>query len=187
MNVKKRTHRTERLAHLCWGFVLSAACISETLASTASENELRAAVVIGIIRFATQYDHIGQDYPLCVTGSPPSAGKLKQGDGMTILENRKLRVSEWQSGRPLTQCAALVMGPSITPKENAGILVQARATSTILLCDDCKDESQAHATLIRKGPRITFSVDAALAKEAQVSFSSQLLKLADSVQITPAK
>ncbi len=156
--------------------------IPECLAISGSESDLRAAVIVGILRFSSQPKHEAGPYRLCLTGEPPSSGKLQGSAGLGMGNNRSLLVDVLEKDRTPAGCAAIVLGPGLDKLRQRAIVKQAAAAGSIVLCDDCVDDSLAHASLQRKGDRILFSVDAALAREAQVSFSSQLLKLAVSVK-----
>jgi len=161
-------------------FIASATAYADTSTTQAPnpEYELRAAVVIGILRFATQYDHDGTEYPLCLIGAPPSSNKVIEGAGLNISKNRKLTVQAITPDAPTASCAAIVMGPDLTVDQQALIAKQAQQNSSILICDDCRDDEFAHVSLRRKDERIVFAVDIALAQQSKVAFSSKLLSLA---------
>lgn len=142
------------------------------------EFELRAAVVIGILRFSTQYGHEGSEYPLCLIGSPPSINKVLLATGISIGKNRTLHVRAIAQNASVTPCAAIVMGPDLSADSQIFISQQATQNSSILICDNCSKGELAHVRLQRKDERIAFAVDIGLAQESQITFSSKFLSLA---------
>ena len=156
------------------------------------ESQLRAAMIINILRFTANRPHDSETFRLCLADTPPSAGDLQalHGQGETrqlhVSNSRRLAVSLLPDDEGLLPaaagCDALVIGPDVPSRQQLALVKQSQTSSTILVCDNCQDAQQAHVALLRKGDRLGFSVDVDLAQQSQVTFSAQLLKLASTTK-----
>ena len=145
---------------------------------TAREPELRAAVILGILRY-TVWPAAQRDVPaieVCIVGDPPSAPSLLAISNRRSFAGRRLRVLALPARESATHTchvAVLGHGSSVTDaKRLAGHRV-------LTICDACNGaEKQSTIRLLRRRNRIAFDVDLGQATRDGFSFGSAMLELA---------
>ena len=165
---------------LIW-YVVSIAAYANSLA-TADEPKLRAAIVLGIIRYSSWPDDVemsGQ-LNLCSIGAPQSEQILTHVTGQHKYHDLSIMVyPQSNSTQKLVKCHALIIGPALDNKSAQHIIDKSGSHGLLTICDGCQiDRSTAMVTLVRRDKRIAFHVDLAQSKTAGISFSSALLELA---------
>jgi len=149
---------------------------------TAHEPELRAAVILAILRY-TVWPAAQQDAPailVCIVGDPPSAPSLLAISDHRSFAGRRLRVS----AIPARESATLTCHVAILGHESSVADARQLAGRGVLtICDSCNGaEKQSTIHLLRRRNRIAFDVDLGRATRNGFSFSSAMLELAANVR-----
>ena len=150
--------------------------------ATAEEPKLRAAIVLGIIRYSSWPDDVDMagQLNLCSIGAPQSEQILTQVSGQHKYHDLSIMVythsiSQLKPGK----CNALIIGPALDTKSARYLMDKNISHGLLTICDGCQlNRSIAMVTLVRRSKRIAFDVDLAQSKSAGISFSSALLELA---------
>lgn len=166
--------------------VITLCALSATPAHGApSGPELRAAVIVAILRFTSWQSVIPQsevsEVRLCAVGQPRSAPYLRQVSGVQKVAGHVLIVDDLPdfdiSDR---QCNALVIGPQPLGSDFARMLAQADTQSLLTICDGCRGVNAAD-TIIQlelHKQRVKFEVNLVKARASGVMLDAQLLELA---------
>jgi hypothetical protein len=153
---------------------------------TAKETDLRAAIVLGILRFTRWPNDVemASDFNLCTYGEPISKQALLQISGVRQINNAMLRVIPIEDLRKeLASCNALVIGNNGADKHFNRANKKKHLYGILTICDACRSEHvRAMVYLLRNNNRIGFEIDLAEAKKNGVVFSSALLELAAEVR-----
>ena len=150
--------------------------------ATADEPKLRAAIVLGIIRYSSWPDDVDMSgqLNLCSIGAPQSEQILTQVNGQHKYHDLAIMVFPLSKSQPkLEKCHALIIGPALDNKSARYFIERNGSHGLLTICDGCQiNRSTAMVTLVRRDKRIAFHVDLALSNSAGISFSSALLELA---------
>lgn len=156
-------------------------------AVTATEGRLRAAVIVGIMRFTTWPDtpefKQAADINLCLIGAPTSAEFLLPISGQRRLQGKNITVRDVARAE-LDACQVLVIGGGISRHATRAVLAQADKAAILSICDDCRAELAAEPiiNLTLRKKKVKFRVNLARAKQSGVGLDAQLLELALSVR-----
>lgn len=148
---------------------------------SASEGAVRAAVVLGVIRYTRWNVDPGERLNLCMLGESQTVDYLRTSDETLPSQGKTLRVvniaNKQHAHREL--CSVLVVG-----KRPPVALQDIKTTpSHLLVCDGCNKSITDASVLIKKlEDRITFDVDLGQARQDEVSFSAKMLELAVEVE-----
>ncbi len=147
------------------------------------EARLRAAIVVGVLRYTTWSNEVENDSELliCSVGKTYSANALKTEEGRISVHGRKLKVTEMQANEDISNCPVVIYGniPNRPLKDVASTNYQSQLT----ICDGCNTESSpAIVKLTRQGGRIGIEVNLTRAKKNGLKFSSDMLELATIVE-----
>ncbi len=161
-------------------------------------NKVKAAFVLNIARFVTWPDHVfddghdaagddsaGKGYiTLCYYRGNPFAAGLASITGRTV-EGRPLRVKKIDNLSAAKSCQILLIpkpeqknfNEEATPDLTSALLTIVDSTNETSESVNAIDSSKGvMISLIRKGSRIGFDIDASMSREANLKISSQLLK-----------
>jgi len=152
---------------------------------TAQEPQLRAAVILGVIRFTTwPYQDTKENIlNVCTFGEPVAKSALLPISRSQKVANKTLFVRSIQVNLKdvFASCDVIVYGSGANADFSLTLL-HAAAHSVLIICDGCEsDESVATVRLIQRNNRIAFEIDLGLAKKQGIKFSSSLLELASEV------
>lgn len=148
----------------------------------ASEYQLRAAMVVGIVRYTNWQKDFGDTLNICLIGESKSFEHIRVLENNNKLVKMKtVRVSHISkpTKAKIAGCQVLVAG-SNAPRE----LISLQSDSpSFLICDQCNGLSKnASVTLHKVQDRIRFDVHLGNAKESGVQFSSSMLSIAHRVE-----
>jgi len=159
------------------GLMLAAWPAPCSWALQAGESELRAAVVVGILRFTRWPEGSGRAHTVCLLGDPISAEDLLRVDGKSLPGGISLRVHRIGGDDPgVAHCDVVVLGPNSPLGQVADTL---HTNRVLTICDGCRIEgTHVMVRLLRHRDRIGFEVDVGEARRRQLQFSANLLDLA---------
>lgn len=154
---------------------------------TSNEGKLRAAVIVGIMRFTSWPNHpqfsTAESIHVCLAGRPTSQDYLKPISGERKVAGKALTVKEVDQ-QSLQLCQVLVIGSSLKKNEVSDLLSEADSLAMLSVCDGCRKESSnepiIHLTL--RNQKVNFGVNLARAKMTGVQLDAQLLELASEVR-----
>lgn len=165
--------------------LLGVATFSSCYASAApSEGELRAAVIVAIMRF-TSWQTDSVDRPVldvCLAAKPISETVLLAISGEQKVATRTLNVRPVK--RQLDACQVLVIGEDINEVEYERLIAEANEKSMLTVCDGCRRGlgEEAIIQLRLRQQRVSFEVNLSRAKSNGVALDAQLLELATVVR-----
>lgn len=182
MVVTRHAFRTHLLAMLL-GVSILGSSMAQTVPITAKEPQLRAAVILGIIRFTRwpqrqkpENSHLS----ICTIGRPTSESAL-----LLVSENRKVAEHSisiqtlGNSSRNISACDVVVFGPDLARDTYINTHQRLVSLPVLTICDNCsQDEPETMVRLVRRDNRIGFEIDMAHARSQGIVFSSSLLELA---------
>lgn len=148
------------------------------------EARLRAAIVVGVLRYTTWKDAgIEGDSALliCSVGKTYSANVLKTEKNRVSVHGHKLKVTMRHENEDLGDCPVVIYGKiSNTQLNNSAPINYA---NQLTICDGCNSErSPAIVKLSRQGSRIGIEINLTKAKKSGLKFSSDMLELATIVE-----
>lgn len=170
-----------RLASNCYRVLSLVLCLffSSPLLSqnpTAPEADLRAAVVIGILRYTQLQRASESNLLVCAWGNAPSATLLAANSTPIRIHNQPLVVEQLNAYDNINACPVVIVG-----KGDAQNLPE--NNNALVICDTCtKANAAAMVTLVSVGDRVVFDVNLANAERAGIRFSSDLLAHARQVE-----
>ena len=150
--------------------------------ATADEPKLRAAIVLGIIRYSNWPDDtkMAGQLNVCSLGSPPSEQILTQVSGQHRYHDLSIitHAIKDPSSSPFT-CHALILGAQLDASTLQHWFATHDRHGLLTICDGCVlNTNPAMVTLVRRDNRIAFHVNLTQAKSADITFRSALLELA---------
>ncbi|VAW91820.1 hypothetical protein MNBD_GAMMA21-2802 [hydrothermal vent metagenome] len=153
---------------------------------TADETKLRAAIVLGILRFSSWPNDVrmASAFNLCTLGNPTSESTLVKISGQREYKDKPISTIVLNANAPdISKCNAIVIGPHIKKTVLSRFLGSKSAFGILTICDNCKpDLTSVMVYMLRKKNRVGFEVDLIQAKKNGMTFSSSLLELAIEVR-----
>lgn len=162
-----------------------------------SEKKLRAAVIVGILRFTSWSPPASDpkivpvptpepnaplplDIQICLAGNPLASSHLTPLDGKHRIKGRHVKVRLVSLASEIRGCQVLVLGEDIKRQTSKAMLKYANKNAMISLCDGCSKRSASDAivSLVLRKHRINFEVDWVKAKANGILFDASLLELA---------
>jgi len=145
-----------------------------------SEGELRAAVIVAIMRF-TSWGPAAPERPVidvCLLGKPISESVLLSVGGGQTVATRALNVRAVK--HKLDACQVMVIGEEVSEPEYEQLMVEADDRSILTVCDGCRRGlgEDAIIQLKLRQQRVSFEVNLSRAKSSGVALDAQLLELA---------
>ncbi len=147
------------------------------------EANLRAAVIIGILRF-TQFDRLIENTPsfkLCLVAKPLSSKKILQYADKVQIKKKSINVYQITKPQDIKEksCSVVIFG-----QDTSDVWFQEKQSSGhfLSICDNCSFSSNTAINLIRRNKRIGFEIQLRPAKQNKIIFSSSLLELAANIE-----
>ena len=166
----------------CWLFGLLLVCGPLAQAQTqakVSESQLRAGVVIGVLRFTSWSEPVASGVlNICGLGEAPGFKELAQSRSKIAIADRQLTFKSLDNIGANDGCTAVIVGANVDKKKLATL----KQLPVLSICDTCDDPDQHAVALFMNNQRIRFSVDRTLEKHAGVQFSAAMLELAAEVK-----
>lgn len=152
-----------------------------------TEAELRAAVIVGIMRFTSWENKIfeseNQEVQVCLVGQPFSESYLMPISGMQNVKGKPVVVTE-KNHDDVSGCQVLVIGKELNRKHFSNLVVSADNASILSVCDGCRADGtfETIINLTLRKQRVNFEVNLAKAKRTGIVLDVQLLELASDVR-----
>lgn len=173
-------------------YVMLIVCVLGSLlpgayAVTATEGKLRAAVIVGIMRFTSWPNSpvitSASQLNVCLVGEPTSQEFLMPISGQRKVAGKDLVVKE-VANLDISQCQVLVLGESLSRKSLKKLLKKADTDAMLSVCDGCSADlaEEPIINLTLRQQKVKFKVNLIRAKETGVSLDAQLLELALAVR-----
>ena len=149
-----------------------------------SEGELRAAVIVAIMRFTSwQAEPLDKSVlNVCLVGKPISEAVLLSISGEQKVATRALSVRSVR--RQLDACQIIVIGEDVNEVEYERLIAEANEKSMLTVCDGCRRGlgEDAIIQLRLRQQRVSFEVNLSRARSSGVALDAQLLELATVVR-----
>lgn len=167
-------------------FVLLLATSSPIMAqpSESDEGSLRAAVIIGLLRFATcpSSHSINSKVEINIVGNAASADFLKSISGQELIGKRKVLCQAISPKEIISDTGnVLIIGAGVDSSSIISLMEQTRNHAILTICDQCGNGDVAMINVLRRDNRIVFEINLRLAKNKGFGFSSSVLELAGRV------
>ncbi len=159
--------------------LLPAAATADTLA----EDSVKAGIILNFAKY-TEWPGAalaGDSLRVCGLGNQPLSGKLAQMQGRQV-QSREIQVRILTRADEWRDCHVLFIPAA--EKQRGDAILRALAQAPVLTVGDSEEFAQSGGIIglkLRAG-RVRFDINLAAARKAGLSLSSQLLKLADTVQ-----
>lgn len=176
--IQRHKNRVARVGLLLVSLVLMHfANVSAAFAASAPEEKIRAAFVLGVVRF-TQWPNFipSHERPIniCVYGTSIAGEIIKSQDKDSLLQ-KKIAVVEPGS---VDECHVAIVGSDANPN----LIQQLKGKPVLTICDDCERDELTSVRLIRKNRRVGLEVNLSQTDEAGLKMSAQLLEVAQVVR-----
>lgn len=150
-------------------------CVATTAWATPEEGAVRAALVLGFLRYTSWPSLKPNDaIILCSRGDSLAADALSDTRIMPNIQSRAVQFKIMRDDSNIAECSALIIGKSAAPAlpENS---------NTLIICDGCSAQMLDLSVLSLKklGKRIRFAVNLDNAHTQGIKLSSALINLAD--------
>jgi len=149
-----------------------------------SEAELRAAVIVGILRF-TSWDKTTkkeeEDLTVCLVGSPKSELELEKLHKKHQVNGRTLVIQHLKITSPKKElCEVIIFGGEVSRQVASSMQGKLEKLPVVTICDNCHQSiaSKTLINLILIKQRIRFEADWVTARAKGVFFDASLLELA---------
>lgn len=156
--------------------------LQPVMAATVVEEDLKAAFVYRFTQYTKWPMLPDKEFRLCLYGSTEVTKAIEQLSGR-LIQGTPLSVTRPSSGTiPEGQCNAAFLG--VEDRNELRTLVRSRADQPILLISDMPgafDES-IDIALLTEPNRVSFSINRTQARDRMLTFSSQMLKLANKIR-----
>ncbi|MFL0805210.1 MAG: YfiR family protein [Agarilytica sp.] len=169
------------LPALFCGVLAGGSAAAEKKLSEAGEDHIRAAMVIGILRYTSWETDFGETLNICLVGSNDSFTHLEALQDSRVVPSKVINVSRIANRKTASnsECQVLVVGAQAPMEVRDSDFSQ----PCLLICDDCSDKKTDASVVLRKVKnRIRFDVDLDKAKTNRVKFRASMLELAAKVE-----
>ncbi len=167
---------------ICILLLTAVLCLQPVTAGTVVEEDLKAAFVYRFTQYTKWPISPEKEFRLCLYGSTKVTKAIEELSGR-LTQGSPLSISRPSSGViPEGQCHAAFLG--VEDRNELRSLVQSRADQPILLISDMPgafDES-IDIALLTEPNRVSFSINRTQAHDRLLTFSSQMLKLANKIR-----
>lgn len=165
--------------------LLSLLLLSPFSHAQVSEPQLRAGVIVGVLRFtswatppstntSTVNAPAASTLLVCGVGGSPGFGVLERAGTKIAVSGKELVFKAIDNLNDNNGCTVLIVGAGGSGAKG----VSSKQQPLLSICDGC-DQPDRHAVVVfMNNQRVQFSVDMALAQSAGVQFSSNMLELA---------
>lgn len=170
--------------HLTVALLVALICgsYSHSALASVSEAKVRAAMIVGILRY-TRWDTPDEhrQYTLCTLSRSATADELNRARDKIRIDQKVIQLIDIQN-KAQTHCDVIISSPNTAEAQ----LLASANPHTLLICDGCERPNDHSAIrLIRHKQRIGFDINISKAAAAGIQFSSALLELARSLENTP--
>ena len=147
------------------------------------ESQLRAAIIVGILRYTRWVDPVGDNINVCALGESDSTAYLKRVSSRPIIHGKAINVIDIPApvdGKAdQSLCQVLLVGEEVSVS-NAQIEM---FKESLVICNGCELAPELSTIRIKKSnDRIVFEVNLDVAKKNGLVFRSALLELAAQVE-----
>ncbi|GEM_PF-3292372 len=160
--------------------------IALALVNQPDEESIRAAMVIGILRYA-QLPMAEDDKTIqvCSIGQPLVEDKLKTNISGLRVNRKKLEFKSFPSKLPIEnpiRCHVVIQGENTNTDQFVKFLAETDQ-NMLVICDGCSTGLKlASVELFKRNNAISFKVNLDLAAQNRVVFSSSLLEIASEIK-----
>lgn len=176
----------KRLHTFAMAFILLANLLTISrawaLINQPDEESLRAAMIIGILRYTTlPIPEKMQLIQVCSIGKPIAETKLNQVISGLRINGRNLKLNIIKSNKQnIAYCHVVIQGPAYQPDNKFKI---PKKVNQLTVCDGCKGGmGYSIIELVNLDNRIGFKVNLHFAQQNKIKFSSSLLELASELK-----
>ncbi|MFL0801246.1 MAG: YfiR family protein [Agarilytica sp.] len=163
------------------GFSVGGHALAGETRPAAEEDRLRAAMVVGILRYTSWNEDFGETLNICLLGENDSFEHLEALQDSRIVPYKVINVSRVgdEADSQTSECQVLVAGNPTSMEIRDSDFSQ----PCLLICDKCvSDKIDASVVLRKVNNRIRFDVDLSKAKTNGVKFRASMLELAATVE-----
>lgn len=168
------------LARCLVGCLISGVFTIADAAAAPSEGELRAAVIVAIMRFTSwqAVDAERSELNVCLAGSPLSEDVLLAVSGEQKVATRTLNVRAVDGD--VSGCQVMVIGEDMNDDQYAQLIAQTAGRAVLTVCDGCRRGLGEDAIILLRlrQQRVSFEVNLVRARSDGVGLDAQLLELA---------
>ena len=154
--------------------------------SKPTEYDVEAAYLCQIPKFVQwpgPASPTGKTFPICVIGQNPFGHALEDDAQGEQIQGLPLEVKTIASAREAGECRILFMGGSSTTDEIAGVLAAVRGAPVLTVSDMADFTSRGGVIqFVLIGSRVRFRINLGNAQRAGIKLSSQLLRVAVSIE-----
>ncbi|WP_163338675.1 YfiR family protein [Desulfopila sp. IMCC35008] len=157
-------------------------CLQPVRAGTVVEEDLKAAFVYRFTQYTKWPISPEKEFRLCLYGSTEVTKAIEQLSGR-LIQGSPLSITRPSSGNiPEGKCHAAFLG--VEDRNQLRSLVQSRADQPILLISDMPGafDERIDIALFTEPNRVSFSINRTQAHDRMLTFSSQMLKLANKIR-----
>ena len=149
------------------------------------ERAMKVAYLYNFIEFTQWPVQPGEPFQLCVLGRTPLDEHLAQLEGKRVIGERHIRVRHVELDAPLADCNALYVDES--QRERVGALLARLARAAVLTVTDGRGlaDRGLMIEIHKRAAKLGFEVNLGVARQANINFSSRMLRLASYVADTP--
>ena len=143
------------------------------------EARLRAAIVVGILRYTTWGVPIPDTITVCGSGDSLSLMQLASLENPPSVQSHQLSIENSKNKGLPESCDVVLLGAKAALERS---MLDARQ-NTLVICDGCDQKQDLWSIkLVKRKDRIGFSVNLTQAKRNNLSFRAALLELAIRVE-----
>ncbi len=173
---------------LSWGvclanFGVSADQDARIYVSNVDESRLKAATIIGILRYTEWDPPLGNTIKICVASESNVVKRLRDIVSKPIVHGKSIEIESIEKLNMFPNDCNVILSTSSKDGERQFI---ESAQNCLVICDDCGVVGKFTSILIEKrNNKIIFEVNLDQAKKHQLKFRSALLELAIKVRGKP--
>jgi len=152
---------------------------------TAQEPQLRAAVILGIVRFSSWPNQdVGEKFlNVCTLGNPIAGQGLMPISKSYKVADKTLVIHVLVNYKKTDSCDVIIYGQDLNVLDFSRSLQRTAAQPILTICDGCKTlDTETTIKLIQRNNRIGFEVNLGNANKQGIIISSSLLELASEVR-----
>lgn len=165
-----------------WLLSTSIASSEHTISQVAVEEaQLRAAVVLGILRFTSWPHQDVSEKPLsiCTLGKPITEPVLLDIGPSQKVGGQPLLVRVLGNNNKIDSCDVIIYGPNLDVAAHSNRLLGIAELPIVTFCDGCNLPIEpTTVTLVQRDKRIGFKINLGITGSHGIIFSSSLLELA---------
>ncbi len=172
--------RFSRILAMACGFALGLGWLAAGAQTRASEAQVEAAYLFNFGKFVRWpvYDPPRDSYDICFVGHDPIAPALKVTALNEHLDNRPVRVTQFDRAADARACAIVFLGPSESDRVESDLA--ALRGATVLTVSDLPQFLQRGGMIqfLEQSNRIRFAINLDAVNHGGLQLSSELLRVA---------